>query len=185
MEWQIFLTSLIVPASHMYCHSLAACLTVYLTDTYLVPNICQGHFYRSELNSLCLQICIMGEGDRMRMRIMSECMCIQTRTALQKEIQEVRECQGLRGERAVSGLLFFLNVYMGWSKKSSRGNKGVSHGHLEVNVAGRGTSRSEVSIYLDVQGATRRPVCLAHGKQVRGRVVGNEVVARERGGKIL
>ena len=23
---------------------------------------------------------------------------------------------------------------------------------------------SEVSIYLDVQGATRRPVCLAHGK---------------------
>lgn len=55
----------------------------------------------------------------MRMRIMSECMCIQTRDSYhRKEIQEVRECQGLRGERAVSGLLFFLNVYMGWSKKS-------------------------------------------------------------------
>ena len=40
---------------------------------------------------------------------------------------------------------------------------------------------SEVSIYLDVQEATRRPVCLAHGRQVRGRVVGNEVVARECG----
>lgn len=31
---------------------------------------------------------------------------------------------------------------------------------------------SEVSIYLDVQ-EQQRPVCLAHGKQVRGRVVGN------------
>ena len=48
------------------------------------------------------------ETDRMRMRIMSECMCIQTRDSYhRKEIQEVRECQGLRGERAVSGLFFF------------------------------------------------------------------------------
>ena len=123
MEWQIFQTSLIVPASRMYCHSLAACLTVYLTDIYLVPNTCQGLFYRSDQNSLCLLKFALwgGKTDKKRMHIMSECMCIQARDKYhRKEIQEARECQGLRGERAVSWVVFFFffNVYMGWSKKS-------------------------------------------------------------------
>lgn len=38
-----------------------------------------------------------------------------------------------------------------------------------------------MSIYLDVQEATRRPVWLEHGKQVGERVVGDEVVAIECG----
>ena len=131
MEWQIFQTSLIVPASRMYCHSLAACLTVYLTDIYLVPNTCQGLFYRSDQNSLCLLKFALwgGKTDKKRMHIMSECMCIQARDKYhRKEIQEARECQGLRGERAVSWVFFFFLMYIwGGQRSLTRGNKGVSH----------------------------------------------------------
>lgn len=46
----------------------------------------------------------------MRMHIMSECMCIQAHDKYhRKEIQEAREYQGLRGERAV--VFFYIYIY--------------------------------------------------------------------------
>ena len=53
------------------------------------------------------EIGIMGvERNRMRMHIVSECMCIQAHDKYhRKEIQEAREYQGLRGETA--GVFFF------------------------------------------------------------------------------
>lgn len=36
-----------------------------------------------------------------------------------------------------------------------------------------------MSIYLDVQGAARRPVWPEHGKQVGGRVVGKKIIPVE------
>ena len=75
------------------------------------------------------EICIMGgKTDKKRMHIMSECMCIQARDKYhRKEIQEARECQGLRGERAVSWVFFFLMYIWGGQRSLTRGNKGVSH----------------------------------------------------------
>lgn len=104
-----------MPASHVHTQSPAVCLTDYLTNIYLVPDICQGPFYEvKEIQFVPSGICIMIEKERerggregMRMSIMSESICMLAGDKyLRKETQD-RECQGLGGERVVS---FFFHV---------------------------------------------------------------------------